>query len=122
MADRDVAERTETSARQIRPMYGIHEEKGSVVITMEMPGVSKGNLAINIESNELRVRGQRSLMDGTGTFLVRERRQGDFAQSFILDDTIDQNRIDAILERGVLTIVLNLKEEVKPRLIDIKLK
>ena len=122
MADREVAEQKETEARQIRHLYGIHENEGNVIITMEMPGVKKEDLTINVEGNELRARGQRDPAVESGTFLIRERRQGDFVQSFTLDDTIDQNRIDATLDKGVLSITLHLKEEVKPKLIEIKTK
>ena len=122
MADKDVVERQERETRQIRPMYSIHENKGNVTIIMEMPGVQKEDLAIHVEANEMRVRGRRKQEGSSGAYLIRERRQGDYSQTFTLDDTIDQNRIDASLEKGILTITLNLKEEVKPKLIEIKTK
>ena len=39
MADNELMERTEETRRQIRPLYGIFEEKGVVKVTMEMPGM-----------------------------------------------------------------------------------
>ena len=120
MADSELMEKTDETRRQIRPLYSIFEEKGVVTVTMEMPGVSKENLSISVENKELRVVGKRTDEEMEGTFLVRERRFGDFANVFTLDDTIDQNNINASLEDGVLTLTLHLKEEVKPKRIEIK--
>jgi HSP20 family protein len=120
MADRELMERGADARVQIRPLYTIFEEKGVVKVRMEMPGVSKENLSVSIENRELRVIGKRSADETEGTFIIRERRAGDYANVFTLDDTIDQNRIDASLEKGMLTITLHLKEEVKPKRIEIK--
>ena len=120
MADKEIAERTQETRRQIRPMYRIIENKGEVTLTIDMPGVQKEDLSMSIENSELRVIGKRSNEGQEGRYLVRERRQGDFANSFTLDETIDQNNVEATLEHGVLTVKLHVKEEVKPRRIQIK--
>jgi len=120
MDDKNVVAKPQETSRQIRPLYCIAEDKGEVTIRLEMPGVRKGDLAISIENSELRVTGKRSKDAITGNYLVRERRHGDFANSFTLDDTIDQNNVEASLENGLLTIKLHLKEEVKPKRIQIK--
>lgn len=120
MADKEVMERPQETRRQIRPLYTIVENKGEVTLTIDMPGVKKEDLSISIESSELRVVGRRSEEDVQGRYLVRERRQGDFANSFTLDDTIDHNNVEASLENGLLTVKLHLKEEVKPKHIQIK--
>ncbi len=120
MADKEIMERPEETRRQIRPLYSITEDKGEVTIYLDMPGVGKEDLSISIENNELRVIGKRGGEDTSGNYLVRERRTGDFANSFTLDNTIDQNNVDASLESGLLTIKLHLKEEVKPKRIQIK--
>ena len=120
MADNEVMERTQEARRRIRPLYKITEKKGEVYITMEMPGVQKNDLSVSIENRELRVIGNRPDNAEQGNYLVRERRDGDFSHAFTIDDTIDQNSIDATLENGVLTIALQQKEEVKPKRIQIK--
>ena len=120
MADKEMMERPQEAKRQIRSLYNIIQEKGEVVLTLDMPGVKKEDLSISVENSELRVTGKRSEEDTSGTYLVRERRYGDFSNSFTLDDTIDQNNVDALLENGLLTIKLHLKEEVKPKRIEIK--
>jgi HSP20 family protein len=120
MADKEIMESTQDTRRQIRPLYSIVENRGEVILTIEMPGVKKDDLSISIENSELRVAGKRSENDPNGRYLVRERRQGDFVNSFTLDDTIDQNKVDASLDNGLLTVKLHVKEEVKPKRIEIK--
>ncbi len=120
MADKEVMERPQEARRQIRPLYSIVENKGEVMLTIDMPGVKKEDLSISIENSELRLSGKRPDEELNGRYLVRERRRGDFVNSFTLDDTIDENNVDASLENGLLTVKLHLKEEVKPKRIQIK--
>ncbi len=116
MADKTIQQRT----RYIKPRYAVHEaENGQLNVRVEMPGVDKEDLDRRVENNELRVLGRRE-PEKDQHYLLRERAQGDFLQAFTLDQTVDQNKVDAILEKGILTIRLDLKEKVKPRTIKIR--
>jgi len=116
MAEKAIQQRT----RYIKPRYAVHEaENGQLNVRVEMPGVSKENLDIRVENNEMRVIGRRE-PEKDEHYLLRERPQGDFLQMFTLDETVDQSRVDATLEKGILKIRLDLKEQVKPRTIKIK--
>jgi len=92
---------------------------GRVQVVIEMPGVRQENLEVRIEGNELRVLGRRDDREDF-TWLVRERRPGDYYQAWTLDETIDQSKVDALLKNGMLTLTLDLKEQVKPRTIKIR--
>ena len=105
--------------RTIRPVCNIWEENGTVNLQLEMPGVTKDNIDLRVENDHLIVRGHRPLPDEKDNYVVRERAWGDYAQSYTLDDTIDRERIDAKMERGVLNVTLHLKEAVKPRKIEV---
>ncbi len=48
-----------------------------------------------------------------------ERRYGAFSRSFSLPPTVDPNRVSAEYKNGVLTVRLPLREEAKPRSINI---
>ena len=116
MAEKAIQQRT----RYLKPRYAVHEaENGQLNVRVEMPGVDKENLDIRVENNELRILGRRDSAKEE-RFLLRERPQGDFLQTFTLDQTVDQGRVDAVLEKGILTIRLDLKEQVKPRTIKIR--
>ncbi len=116
MAEKAIQQKT----RYIKPRYAVHEaENGQLNVRVEMPGVDRENLDIRVENNELRVLGRRE-PEKNERYLLRERPQGDFLQAFTLDQTVDQNKVDAVLEKGILMVRLDLKEQVKPRTIKIR--
>ncbi len=110
----------ERSERRLRPLYRVHETDGKVIVELEMPGVTKDGLEIKIENNELHILGRREPATKEGEYLIKERREGDFYRVFTLDNTIDQDKVDASLSNGLLTITLGLKESEKPKLITVK--
>jgi HSP20 family protein len=114
-------EREKEQVRYIRPFCFIcEEEEGVVTLKLEMPGVGKDQLDIDVDGNELQITGKREARGSQGTYLMRERPSGTFRQVYTLDDTIDRNKIDASLEGGVLTLNLHRREAEKPRKITIK--
>jgi HSP20 family protein len=124
MANKDVEVRKEQEKEQvrfIRPFCFIcEEEAGVVTLKLEMPGVGKDQLDIDVDGSELQITGKREQGSSEGTYLMRERPSGTFRQVYTLDDTIDRNRIEASLEGGVLTLSLHRRESEKPRKITIK--
>lgn len=114
------AQEMDRKIKTIRPAGRVVGDSDRVLIRLEMPGVSRNNLEIKVESNELKIVGHREPADKAAEYLLRERRDGDYSQVYTLDDTIDRNRIDAQLAQGVLTVTLPIKESEKPRLIKVK--
>ena len=109
------------SRRYLQPRSAVSETKdGKLHVTLEMPGVRREDLEIRIENNELRVTGHGSGEEQEAKYILRERPRGDYYQLYTLDETVDQSKIDAVLEKGVLTISLDLKEQVKPRTIAVR--
>ena len=115
----DAPQTTERQRLVIRPASNICEEDGAVVLRLEMPGVNKNGIDVNIEGDTLTVSGKRDERE-SGSFLIRERRHGDYRATYTLDERVNRDKVEATMERGVLTLTLHLKEEVKPRKIAIK--
>lgn len=103
----------ETAAR--RAKCDIRREADKIVMCLEMPGVEKSGLDINVDGDSLKITGRRAPVKTKGNWLVREIRPGDFSMEYSLDQTIDRKAIEAKLEKGVLTLSLGLSESVKPR-------
>ncbi len=103
----------------IRPVGTIYEEDDAVVLRLEMPGVGKDGIDINIEGDALTIGGHREEPQ-TGTYLVRERRSSDYRATYALDERVNRDKVDAKMEQGILTVKLQLKDEVKPRKIKVK--
>jgi HSP20 family protein len=111
---------TETRRLLLRPGALVCETgDGRIQVAIEMPGVPQEHLEVRIEGNELRVLGRRDGQEDF-TYLVRERRPGDFFQAWTLDETIDQSKVEAVIKNGVLTLTLDVKEQVKPRTVKIR--
>ena len=104
--------------RLIRPLSSMVEEDGVITLNLEMPGVPKDGVELEVEGSELRIRGRRASPE-SARYVVRERPMGDYAEVLTLDETVDRQKIDAAMESGVLTVTLHLREAEKPRRISI---
>ena len=108
------------STRAFLPNTDIYETEDALNVVMEMPGVEKSNVEVGIEDGVLKVYGR---ID----FSKYERRQpvyteyniGHYARSFRLSSKIDQTKIRAQMNDGVLSLVLPKVEEAKPRVISV---
>jgi HSP20 family protein len=123
MAEKSV-EKREIDTTQERPViYAtscICEEDDKIVLELDMPGVSKDGVDIDVDNNTLTIYGKRDLASEEGAYLLRERRFGDFRRVFTIDDTVDKEKIEASMDKGVLTVHLHLKEPEKPKKISVK--
>jgi HSP20 family protein len=117
---KEVAEKkTENKVRAIMPACSISEEDGVVQLRVEMPGVDKDGVEVSVEKNELIIEGKPKETSVEGKYLIRERAGGIYSKRFVLDDTIDQSKIQAVMNDGVLTLTLATKETAKPKKIEI---
>jgi HSP20 family molecular chaperone IbpA len=83
-----------------------------------MPGVEKKNVEINVADDVLAVEGRLDLSKYQGLApLYTEYNIGNYSRSFRLSSKIDQNKINAEMKDGVLTLTLAKVEEAKPRTI-----
>ena len=99
----------------ITPAATVLESADGYTLEVEMPGVSKENLEMWVENNELTILGRRSMPSVEGTLIHRESRPENFRRSFEIDPSIDASKISAKIEQGVVTLTLPKAEQVKPR-------
>ena len=103
----------------VSPSATVLENADGYTLEVEMPGVSKENLEMWVENNELTIVGRRSMPSVEGTLLHRESRPENFRRAFELDPSIDAAKISAKIEQGVVTLTLPKAEQVKPRKITV---
>ena len=122
MATTAVEKQNERTAqrRTIRPVGNICEDKDAVILRLEMPGVNKEGLDVNIDADTLTIRGTRRPYADDVQYVVRERSDADFKATYTLDQRVDREKVEAKMENGILTVTLRLKDEVKPRKIEVK--
>lgn len=112
-------ETLEKTRKTVRPACRIEEHEGAVELRLEMPGISRESVDINIDADTLTIVGHRPDSEADQTFLVRERRPGDFRAVYTIDERVDREKVDARMEHGVLHVTMHLKDEVKPRKIEV---
>jgi len=104
--------------------YGVdvREDADHIYVEAELPGFRKEDIDITLENSTLTISAERkesNQQDEKGDWLLRERRYSRFLRSFTLPPTVDERSVDAKLNDGVLTVVLNKREETKPRKISV---
>ena len=103
-------------ARVFMPTADIFENEDALNVILEMPGVDKSNVDINVEGGVLNIEGRLDFTKYDGLQpLYTEYNIGHYRRSFTLSNRIDQNRIGAEMKDGVLTVTLPKLEEAKPR-------
>lgn len=105
-----------------QPPVDIYEDSQSVVIKAEIPDVDQKDIEVKIEDNMLTLRGERRHGQDfqKENYHRIERYYGAFQRSFALPPTIDQGRVKATCDKGVLTVTLPKKEETKPKQITVE--
>jgi HSP20 family protein len=102
------------------PTADIYEDRDSLKVILEMPGVDKGHIDVRVEEGVLFVEGRLDLTKYRGLQpLYTEYNIGNYARSFRLSNTIDQDNIGAELKDGVLSLTLPKAEKAKPRTIQV---
>jgi HSP20 family protein len=113
-------EETTIPARVFVPTADIYETQDALTVILEMPGVEKGNVSVRVEEGLLQVEGRLDLNKYQGLQpLHTEYNVGHYARSFQLSSKIDQTKIAAALNDGVLSLTLPKIQEAKPRVINI---
>jgi HSP20 family protein len=104
-----------------QPAVDIYETEDSIVIKAEVPDVDQKDIDVRIEDNTLILKGERKHEDQVKkeNYHRIERYFGSFQRSFSLPATIDQEKVVATCDKGVLNIILPKKEETKPKQINI---
>ena len=109
-----------TRARPTAMPMDAYREDSTFVVHLDLPGVSPESIDVTVEQNVLTVHAERAPVAGdSAEKLVDERSYGVFSRQLFLGDTLDQDRLSAEYDAGVLTITIPIAETAKPRRIEI---
>jgi len=110
-----------TPGRYYVPAADIFETDEALTVIMEMPGVQKNNVNIALENDVLRVDGQIDFSNYKEMEPVyTEYNIGHYTRGFTLSNKIDQSKISAQLDSGVLTLTLPKSKDALPRRITLE--
>jgi len=106
------------------PVVNTREADDAYYIEVELPGVKKEDININVDDNMLTISGERKISDEhkDDTFYKVESYYGKFERSFSLPEDVDTDKIEASSKNGVLEIKIPkmAKIEKTPKKIEIK--
>lgn len=99
------------------PTVDIHESDKKLVLTAELPGLKEEDVDVNIDGNTISISGKREFEEETKKedYHRIERSYGSFFRSFTLPSYIDQEKVKAEYDNGLLKVTMPKKSELKPK-------
>jgi len=103
------------------PTYDVEETDNHYIYSLDVPGVAKNDIKIEVVNKNLLITGERKEEDTERNKSGRyfEGRYGRFQRMFALPESVDPNKVEAVYENGVLRIAVPKTEEMKARQIPI---
>jgi HSP20 family protein len=96
--------------------------QNEIVLRAELPGLKRDDIKLNVENSTLTLSGERRLDHEVKEehFHRVERSYGSFTRSFTLPNTVATDKVTAEYKDGVLTVRLPIREEAKPKQIQVQ--
>lgn len=90
------------------PSADVKESDHTVTISAELPGLAEDDVDVTVRNGMLTIKGEKSeeKKEDKENYHLTERRYGEFQRSFKIPDGVDESKIKAAFEKGVLTITM----------------
>jgi len=85
------------------PLVDIHERDDSLVLLVDLPGLRREDIELQVDADALTLQGERTRLEGANEIRL-ERPGGRFRRSFRIGVPIDPSRVQATYRDGVLQI------------------
>ena len=115
---RDESESDQFERGDWTPDADIYEVESSYVIAIDLPGISRDALEIEVDENRLVIKGVREIEELKQH--RNERPHGRFVRTFSVPGSVDQSKIGAEYRDGVLQVTLPKRKEPKAQRVEIK--
>ena len=104
-----------------RPAVDVHESEAAFHFTAELPGLTKEDIEITLDENNLTLKGERKFeeKEESENYHRIERSYGSFTRSFSLPGQVDTEKVTAEFKNGVLHITVPKTEQALPKKITI---
>jgi HSP20 family protein len=118
--DRVTREVFGTSARPAAMPIDAYRRGDEFVVLFDLPGVDAASIELTVERNVLTVHAERARQVADDVeLLIGERPHGTFSRQLFLAETLDTDRLAADYTDGVLRLRVPVKEQAKPRRVDV---
>ena len=104
------------------PPVDIYRNGNEIVVKAELPDMNRDDIHVTVDENTLTINGEKKIAKEVkeDQFQRIERTYGTFTRSFTLPPNVETTKLAAEYRDGVLTIKIPLKEEAKPREIEVR--
>jgi HSP20 family protein len=113
--------RTPGSLSTWSPAVDVYQDKDQFTVVVEVPGMKKEDLNVNLHNGVLTISGEREREDKADQGFRSERFVGRFQRGITLPASVDASKVKATYQDGLLKIVLPKSEEAKPKQIEVSL-
>jgi HSP20 family protein len=110
------------AVRRWSPAVDVAEDDAAYVVTVELPGAKQEDIVVELHEGVLSIRGEKKSEreEERESSHWTERSYGSFVRSLRLPSNVVDERVDASLKQGVLTVRVPKAEETKPRVINVR--
>jgi HSP20 family protein len=103
------------------PVADVEETDEAWIVKAELPGVQRDDITVELRDGELRISGElNEETEREGTPRQRMRRMGRFEYRTALSPDVAEDRVEATLDKGVLTVRVPRSEAAVPHKIEVK--
>jgi len=105
--------------RSVLPLADVEETDTHYVVEIELPGVKREDISLEVTGDHLVVGGQRRERQRNGLLRQQTRTTGKFHYEVTLPSDVETESVSASLDNGVLTVLVPKTESARPRKIAI---
>jgi HSP20 family protein len=95
------------------PEFDVHENTNSIVVEAELPGVDEKDVTVTLSNGVLTIKGEKKQQkeEKSASYYLAERSFGSFERAIRLPDTVDDAKVEAKFDKGVLKVTAAKKPE-----------
>ncbi len=116
----DFVDRATAALLDVVPQADIEERDDAYVVDVELPGVRREDVSVEVSQGRLTVTGERRERARVGLLRHRSRTTGRFCLSVALPAEVDGDGVTATLDHGLLTVVVPKPEHARRRRIPVR--
>ncbi|MHA1572582.1 MAG: Hsp20/alpha crystallin family protein [Alphaproteobacteria bacterium] len=92
---------------KIVPELDVRETDTAIIVEAELPGVDEKDISVTVANGYLTIKGEKhsESEQSEESYYVAERSFGSFERSLRLPDSVDESKIEASFDRGVLKVM-----------------
>jgi HSP20 family protein len=108
--------------REVRLPLDVYTTPSEIVLSANVPGLKSDEVEVTLEGDTLTIRGEFKAPMENVDYIFQERPYGKFSRTLTINVPVDNEKVEASFENGVLTITLPKAEAARPKTIKVEAK